>query len=114
MSKLPYRSFVLARQQSEKPSLCLFQLPFLVQEALHPLFLFVAIGQDFAHGLSDKPEGVVVGVTVATEEFSRALRVAFFSEGAHSVRHVDHTGRCAVGGGFTQVLDFDPFGNGTV
>ena len=40
----------------------LFQLVALVEQALHQLLFLVAIGEDFADGLGDQPQGRIVAL----------------------------------------------------
>ena len=85
---------------SEQPLLPrrLFQSLFLVEEALHELLFLVAVREDFANGLGNQPEGVVVGVAAATEELRHSLRVSLVPESAKAVQHIDQAGGCTICG----------------
>ena len=82
-------------QASEQLSLPgrLDQPIFLVEETLHQLLLLVAIREDFADRLSDKPERVVIGVTTPIEELCHPLCITLLPESTHPVQHVDQTER---------------------
>ena len=99
---------------SKQPSLPIhpFQLLLLVQEALHQLLFFFAIGEDFADGLGDEPEGGVLGLAASSDEFRHALGVALLTEDAHPVEHIDQAAGCAVRAGSPRFLIFIRFATG--
>src|SRR5947209_5473452 len=84
---IPHRLPSILR--SEQPPLRLSQLLPLVEVALHPLLLFVAIVQDFADGRGYQPEGRVLSLPAPGQSFSHPVRIAFLSKDTQPAEHVD-------------------------